>query len=129
MGAKEGQLNDDLMLAASRKGGRLFRNNSGTAFHKDGSVVQYGVGNPGGSDLIGFTVVEVTADMVGRKVAVFTAVEAKTGKLKPTKDQDRFLRMVRNKGGIGTWGTDAGMIMGEILNWIPPHPDEPDREW
>lgn len=128
MGHKEGELNDELMLEASRRGHRLWRNNSGVAFHKDGSVVRYGVASPGGADLIGFTVVEITADMVGRKVAVFTAVEAKTGKLKPTKDQDNFLAMVRRKGGIGLWGTAAHKLIGEMLNWTPMRDDEPERE-
>lgn len=124
MGHKEGELNETLMLEASRLGGRLWRNNSGVAFHKDGSVVAYGVASPGGSDLMGFTVVEITADMVGRKVAVFTAVESKTGKQKPRKDQQDFLDMVERKGGIAVWGTAAHKIIGTILNWMPRRADE-----
>lgn len=126
MGAKEGQLNDDLMLVASRRGHRLWRNNVGTASHQDGSVVRYGVAGNGAADLLGFTVVEITPDMVGRKVAVFTAVESKTGKQKPRQDQRDFLNMVRRKGGIATWGTDPTLIIGEIVNWMPPHPDDPE---
>jgi len=128
MGAKEGELNDDLMLEASRRGHRLWRNNNGVAFHKDGSVVKYGVGGNGAADLLGFTVVEITPDMVGRKVAVFTAVEAKTGRQVPRQDQRDFLNMVRRKGGIATWGTDPRYIIGHVVNWIPPHPDDPDEE-
>jgi hypothetical protein len=119
MGAKEGELNDQLQRAWSDRGGRLLRNNSGTAFYKNGDVVKFGVGNPGGSDLIGFTQVVITPDMVGTTVAVFTAVEAKTGKLKPTKDQENFLAMVERKGGIAIWGRDLAGILGKALNWMP----------
>jgi hypothetical protein len=126
MGHKEGDLNDELMLEASRLGHRLWRNNNGVAFHKDGSVVRYGVAGNGAADLLGFTVVEITPDMVGRKVAVFTAVEAKTGKQKPRKDQQDFLDMVRRKGGIALWGTVAAPIIGQMLNWMPRRDDDVD---
>jgi hypothetical protein len=119
MGWKENALMDELRLTMSRRGHRLFRNNSGIAYHKDGSVVAYGVGQPGGSDLIGFTVIEVTPEMVGKKVAVFTAVEAKTGKLRPTGDQGKFLDMVRDKGGIATWGTDHDLLVHSLVAWKP----------
>jgi len=117
-GAHE-ELVESLMLEASRMGGRLFKNHSGVAFHKDGSTVVYGVANPGGSDLLGFTIVEITQDMVGSKVAVFTAVEAKTGQQKPRKNQQDFLDMVVRKGGISAWGTDVANIMNKVVNWRP----------
>lgn len=62
MSGKHEELVDTVMLEASKRGGRLWKNHSGVAFHKDGSTVVYGVANPGGSDMLGFTVVEVTAD-------------------------------------------------------------------
>lgn len=114
MGAKENFLSDQLMMAFSDTGDRLFRNNSGVAWHKDGSVVRYGVGSPGGSDLIGFKRVLITPAMVGSRLAVFTAVEVKTGKLKPTSDQDKFLEMVRAKNGLGVWGTELQAILRDI---------------
>lgn len=119
MAKYENDLTDDLMLEASRRGGRLWRNNCGTAFHRDGSAVQYGVANPGGSDMIGFTVVEITADMVGRQVAVFTVVEAKSPGKKPFKAQQDFLDMVERKGGIALWGSKAATILGAMINWMP----------
>jgi hypothetical protein len=36
------------------------------------------VGVPGMSDLIGWTKIQVTPDMVGKEIAMFTAVEVKT---------------------------------------------------
>jgi hypothetical protein len=79
---------------------RLFRNNSGVAFHADGSRVVYGVGSPGGSDLLGFTVKTVTPDMVGKPVAIFTAVEIKTPRGRVSAEQENFIRVVNEAGGL-----------------------------
>lgn len=54
----------------------------------------------GSSDLIGWTVVEVTPEMVGTKVAIFTAVEVKTEKGKPTSEQLIFVDAVKKAGGF-----------------------------
>ncbi len=64
---------------------QLMRNNSGALKDQTGRVVRFGLGNVSkkhndrikSSDLIGFTVVQVTPEMVGKHVAVFTAVEVK----------------------------------------------------
>lgn len=54
----------------------------------------------GSADLIGWTSIEITPNMVGQRVAVFTAIEAKDGKGRATADQRRFLDAVRAAGGI-----------------------------
>lgn len=105
---------DPLLLAASRLGGRLFRNNAGVAFHKDGSAVRYGVGSPGGSDVLGWFPVRVDERHLGQVLAVFTAIECKTGNQKPSKDQERFLQIVRGNGGLGYWGSDPEEILAKI---------------
>ena len=76
---------------------RLFRNNTGRGWvgktnHKNGNVfienarpLNAGL-TKGSSDLIGWTSIEITPDMVGKKVAIFTAIEAKTGRQKPKKE-------------------------------------------
>lgn len=55
----------------------------------------------GSSDIIGFRIVRITPDMVGRDVAVFLAGEVKDGSGRLTKEQDNFLKHVRAGGGIG----------------------------
>jgi len=84
-------------------GGRLMRNNNGVAAFVDDTGrrrrVRYGLG-VGTSDLIGWTPREITADMVGQTIAVFTAVELKRGSDTSTREQDLFARAVRNAGGI-----------------------------
>ncbi len=56
---------------------------------------------PGGSDLIGWTPVKITPDMVGKKIAVFTAIEVKTPTGRATDDQINFLHRLAQDGGIG----------------------------
>lgn len=97
---REGELIRRIMLRASENGVRLWRNNCGMLQDAQGRWVRYGVCNPGGSDLIGFTPVEIHQGHVGSTLAIFTAVEAKTGRLKPTQEQESFLRAVEKAGGI-----------------------------
>lgn len=54
----------------------------------------------GSSDLIGWTTVEITSEMVGTKVAVFTAIEVKTEGGNVSPKQRNFLEVVRASGGI-----------------------------
>jgi len=63
-----------------------YRNNRGTAHTNRGRFIRFGIPEPRGketaddlkgSDRIGFEEIEVTADMVGSKVAVFKGVEIK----------------------------------------------------
>ena len=91
---------------------RLFRNNVVRGYqgtpkrHADGTTVTLKHARvidagfcKGSSDLIGFTTVEITPDMVGQKIAVFTAVEVKTKKGRPSKEQLNFIKLIRTFGG------------------------------
>lgn len=106
----EAELLQQIRLALGRKL-RLFRNNVGQAWvgevHRRGQEMW--IKNPrvlhaglceGSSDLIGWKSVTITPDMVGRKLAVFTAIEAKSKTGRPTTDQTLFLTVVREAGGI-----------------------------
>lgn len=89
-------------LALSRAGAKMFRNNVGLAWYgknKD-QPVKYGLASPGGSDLIGWTPIEVTEDMVGTTIAVFTAVEVKRPGGHKTPEQHNFVEQVRLSGGL-----------------------------
>lgn len=79
----------EILIAASREGARLFRNNLGSLEDKNGRWVQYGVCNPGGSDLIGWT-----------KTGRFLAVEVKAGRTATTQAQANFVSVVNAGGGI-----------------------------
>lgn len=93
---------------------RLFRNNVGTAWAgvivaKTSSTITLREARPlhaglcvGSSDLIGWTTIEITEDMVGEKVAVFTAIEVKAGNTKTTDAQANFVDQVNNAGGMAS---------------------------
>lgn len=85
---KESQLQDEIRLALGRIPGLvLFRNNIGVADMR-GCKVRFGVGGPGGADLIGI--------YNGR----FVAVEIKTQTGRQSEEQATFQRLVESKGGI-----------------------------
>ena len=87
------------LLAASKLGWRLFRNQVGTYKLADGRWLSSGLCK-GSSDLIGWQTITITPDMVGQRVAVFTAVECKAEKGCTTPEQDNFLRQVNAAGGV-----------------------------
>lgn len=57
------------------------------------------MGAVGMSDGTGFVPIKVTPEMVGQTVAVYLAVEDKTGSSRPTTEQKAFIAMVRSFGG------------------------------
>ncbi|WP_423804854.1 VRR-NUC domain-containing protein [Nereida ignava] len=80
---------------------RLWRNNSGSLPDpRTGRYVTFGVGSPGGSDLIGYRKVTVTEEMVGQEIAQFAAVEVKTARGRVRPEQQRFIDHVLSAGGI-----------------------------
>lgn len=79
----------------------LFRNNRGMFYTLDKKrKVRAGLEVNGSSDLIGWTEVEVTQEMVGKKVAVFTGIEVKTHRGRVSEAQQIFKDNVNRAGGI-----------------------------
>lgn len=109
------------MKRATDLSARLFRHNVGQAWtgdvtkNRDGSITihnprPFKSGVPGMSDLIGWTPVKVTADMVGQTVAVYTAVETKTGRGRASDVQKNFIAAVVKSGGLaGIARTDCDL--------------------
>lgn len=112
----EADLQSAIRLAIARecKHMRMFRNNVGEAWagkvlktNEDRTIllrdpyrVVYGLAL-GSSDLIGWTSMLVTPEMVGHRVAIFTSGEVKLpGKPLP-EHQQKWLRAVKEAGGIG----------------------------
>lgn len=104
-------LTKSIEVAAPRLRARLFRNNTavawvGDARHEGTTVILRNARAlhaglcTGSSDLIGWTTLEITPDMVGRRVAVFTAVEVKNGSDRASKAQKAFIEAVKTQGGI-----------------------------
>ncbi len=90
----------EIRLALSRGDVRLLRNNCGKFQDIAGRWISFGVGSPGGADLLGWKTVTITPDLVGTKVAIFTAMEVKSERGRLSEDQRRFLDAVRGAGGI-----------------------------
>lgn len=112
-GMSESEVQQKVQIEAAYYGCQLMRNNSGAFIDKDGRQIRFGLGNTSKqhneriktSDLIGFTTVTITPEMVGMKLAVFTAVECKEGKWKPGSNpreraQSAFIEWVKKSGGI-----------------------------
>jgi hypothetical protein len=89
-----------IQLELSKSGVLTFRNNIGQYKTQEGYVIRYGVGNPGGSDLIGIVPTVVTPHMVGNTVGIFAAIEVKTPTGKPSKEQLNFIEVILKNGGI-----------------------------
>lgn len=119
---------------------RLFRTNSGKAWltgggktvvRQDGTaLVPYGrpvalglaMANgdtvPGLSDLTGWTTITVTPDMVGSRVAVFTAVETKeSGGGIRKENQRNYIKQVLLAGGIAGFASSPEQALEIIDAW------------
>lgn len=87
---RESTVQKMIMLALSEAGCLVFRNTSGSYTDpRSGSFIRYGVGSPGGSDLIGLT-----------PTGKFMAIEVKNKTGRPSAAQLQFIEAVRAKGGI-----------------------------
>ena len=127
MATKESILQRKIMLAASRNGFTLFRNNVGKAWQgtkigTTGARLTLGSGerlnlgpqdvllrnarpinmglHKGSSDLIGYRTVEIQPDMVGEEIAQFVAIEVKTTRGRVTPEQANFIDVVKTAGGL-----------------------------
>ena len=84
----------------------------------------------GSSDLVGWTEVEITPDMVGRRVAVFTAIEAKTPSVRVFKPQANFIKRLKEAGGIAGIARSADDAAKLIQEFRSPQDDissEPEK--
>jgi peroxiredoxin family protein len=102
-----------LTVLGGRRDMRLFRNTVGHGI--TGNIVDYtdGVATvvnarrvtfglcEGSSDLIGIKRVTITPEMVGKDMGVFVAIEVKSERGRPTKEQAAFVDMVNRFGGVG----------------------------
>lgn len=119
----------------------MFRLNTGKAWvgngpprrNPDGSATLFGArpvalgfslpnGDPvvGASDLIGWTPVKITAEMVGSTVAVMTAIEAKRSDGgKASSDQQNFIARLRAAGGIAGVANTPAIAQSLINDYVP----------
>jgi ribosomal protein S19 len=106
----------------------LYRNNVGTGYQGKRAMIAgrevlleprpiaFGL-EVGSSDLIGYTEVTITPEMVGKKVAVFTAIEVKLEGKKASKDQERFIFNIRKSGGISGVAYSPDDVQKLVEQW------------
>lgn len=121
----ESALLRSIQLTLSPAGVRLFRNNTAQGWVGDAIKLSNGdvlIRNArplhagltkGSSDLIGWSPRQID----GRSVAVFTAIEGKTARQRPTAEQTAFLQAVERAGGIAVIGREAEAVREAVVNW------------
>jgi hypothetical protein len=122
-GKSEAFSQSEVMLEASQKGYRLFRNNVGALKDENGRLVRYGLANTSkavneiikSSDLIGWRPVLIQPQHVGMKIAQFVGREMKapgwqfTGAEREGA-QKAFIDMVNADGGNAAFATGKGTL-------------------
>lgn len=100
MGIKESNISKKIQMAMCLTGARLLRNNTGLFLSLDGKRKQRAGLGEGTSDLIGWTPVIITKEMLGKQIAVFTAIEVKTESNNAKEAQSNFITAVKHAGGF-----------------------------
>lgn len=109
---------------------RTYRNNTGEAWQGKSSRTSLGhvvIENPqrvkyglkkGSSDLIGIYQIEITPEMVGKKIGIFTAIEIKTEKGVVSKEQKDFINTINKLGGIAGTARSVEDAVGLINDYL-----------
>lgn len=72
----------------------------------------------GASDLQGWTSIVVTPELVGRRVAIYTAIETKNSKGgDKRKDQKNFIEQICKAGGIAGFASSAAQAQGLVRDF------------
>lgn len=116
MAQEENNIVNSIMKECSRIGGRLFRNNVGTATTKDGRFIKFGL-TVGSGDCIGYLPIVITEKMVGKTVAVFLSVESKTAKGVVKPEQQNWIDNVKKMGGIAFIARSIDDFNRELKIW------------
>ena len=97
----EHEIQQRIRLACGRGPVRLWRNNTGALVDQQGRFVRFGLCK-GSSDLIGLRSMVVTPEMVGQRIAQFVALEIKAPQGVVSPQQQAFLRLVQELGGVAS---------------------------
>lgn len=128
----ESDVQEQVQVEASKFNSKLWRNNVGAFEDRTGRTVFFGLGNISKlsnkqfktSDLIGFTMVTITPDMVGKKLPVFTAMECKKPSWKYAETirevgQKKFIDVIKTNNGIASFVNSVESYVKEIINYKP----------
>lgn len=74
---------------------------------------------PGLSDLTGYTLIDITSEMVGRRLPIFTVIETKeTGGGQKRKDQIEFVQQMQSVGAIAGFAASEQQAIEIIDAWL-----------
>lgn len=113
----EQELQQQIRLQLGSGPVRLWRNNVGALRDPRGRLVTYGLCT-GSSDLIGLRRLTVTPEHLGQHLAVFCALEVKTPRGRLSAEQERFLAVVRQLGGLA--GVARSLAEASAILGLPP---------
>ena len=95
----EQELQQRIRLELGRGPVRLWRNNVGALRDQRGQLVSYGLCR-GSSDLIVLRRLTIGPEHLGQSLAVFVAIEVKGERGRLAAEQQQFLEVVREFGGL-----------------------------
>lgn len=113
----EGAINKAIIQAARLRGATLYRNRRGMLPLPNGGMLPFGLGPAGYPDNVGYLPITITPGMVGRKVAIFCAIEAKTDTGVLAEHQARVIEELRDAGAIAGVATSATDTDELIRRW------------
>jgi hypothetical protein len=130
----EKALLNEILIRFSRGTCRLLRANAGMAWtgkplKRTPTSITLGAPRPfhgmapGVSDLVGWQSIVITPEMVGRRVAVFAAVEVKSERGAERAEQAAFREAVTAAGGVAVVARSLDEV-GQVLH---PNPLPPER--
>lgn len=115
----EAYIQSEVRLEAAQHGRYLFRNNIGAGKMESGNFIRFGLGNDSAplnkvlksADLIGWTPVLITSDMVGKIIAQFLSREIKAAdwKYSGTAEENAQLKWAAL---VNQFGGDAKIVTG-----------------
>lgn len=126
----ESNIQTEILIEFGKGSRRLFRQNVGQAWagrmvkrFPDGSVLLANA-RPlraglcvGSSDIIGWESITIEPADVGRRIAVFEAIEVKTDSGSLTKEQTAFLRVVDDSGGVAIEARSIEDVSIALAHW------------
>lgn len=106
--------------------GSVYKLDNGDVVVPGGRPMPFGFGDPSGHpvpgphDLVGWTTITITPEMVGCDVAVFTGIEAKSDSTaKKRGAQKTFGQQVREAGGISGFAHTPEMAVEIVKGFTP----------
>lgn len=113
----EGKVNLAISKAARLFGVIAWRNRRGMLPLPNGGMLPFGVGPHGTPDFLGYTPVKITQAMVGRQVAIFTALESKTDSGVVQPHQQAMIDELKAHGAIAGVCRSGEDVRALVQEW------------